>query len=455
MVFLKKFISSNRIVKCNIVQQYLSIFEIIMKDLIKKYVILFVAIIWGFTSEGQLFFRSTLKTNRDKLYQNLVNNSIHKNLSVTLSDSTEEDWQGAFYALELIRYQSPWVNSRIDSAALMMNTLSVSFQRAALEMLYSNYPEKYYQQVKYLLMGTSDAKIFAMCAAYILNSSKANEDLSFLKVKTQQQLALQPNHPILEQLQFQLQTHAQSLNVPDISLLLQADYLKGHNIVFSFQRKNRNFPGLVLVRKGDGTFIRDSSSGLPFTVPQLARSINNLPGYITNGNTPEGIFRMKGYDVSTNGFIGPTANVQLTMPFEKSAGHFTADENNKDTVWDIRYYKNLLPAPLQNYYPLLQSYYAGKAGRTEIIIHGTTVNPAYYRQQPYYPLTPTMGCLTSKEIWDETTGRRAESDQQKIIQALIAAGGADGYTIVVNMDDEQRSVLLADMLPLLTKAGQK
>ena len=104
---------------------------------------------------------------------------------------------------------------------------------------------------------------------------------------------------------------------------------------------------------------------------------------------------------------------------------------------------------------MLQSYFAGKAGRTEIIIHGTTVNPEYYRQQPYYPLTPTMGCLTSKEIWDEATGRRAESDQQKIIQALIAAGGANGYTIVVNIDDEQRPVMLADLLPLLYKAGHK
>jgi hypothetical protein len=254
-----------------------------------------------------------------------------------------------------------------------------------------------------------------MCAAYILNSSKAKEDLSFLKVKTQQQLEGQPNHPILEQLQYQLQMFGTKLEVPDLSPLLLPDYLKGHNIVFSFQRKNRDYPGLVLVRKADGSFVRDSSSGFPFAVPQLARSINNLPGYITNGNTPEGIFRMKGYDVSTNGFIGPTVNVQLTMPFEKSAGHFTDNENNLDTAWDIRYYQQLLPSALQDYYPLLQSYFAGKAGRTEIIIHGTTVNPEYYRHHPYYPLTPTMGCLTSKEIWDEATGRRAESDQQKII----------------------------------------
>jgi hypothetical protein len=66
-----------------------------------------------------------------------------------------------------------------------------------------------------------------------------------------------------------------------------------------------------------------------------------------------------------------------------------------------------------------------------------------------------MGCLTSKEIWNEDTGVRAESDQQKIIQALINAGGANGYTIVINLNDEQRPVMLADLLPILYKAGHK
>lgn len=192
--------------------------------------------------------------------------------------------------------------------------------------------------------------------------------------------------------------------------------------------------------------------GRYFSVPQLARSINNLPGFLSNGNTPEGIFRMKGYDVSRASFIGPTVNIQLTMPFEKSPKHFYADSSITDTTWNINYYKNLLPKEWKDYYPAYQSYYAGKAGRTEIIIHGTTVNPAYYTSQPYYPLTPTLGCLTSKEIWNEQTGQRQESDQQQLIQAMIKAGGANGYTIVINIDDEQRPVALYDIVPLIEKA---
>jgi hypothetical protein len=111
-----------------------------------------------------------------------------------------------------------------------------------------------------------------------------------------------------------------------------------------------------------------------------------------------------------------------------------------------------LPKEWRDYEAIYQSYYAGKAGRTEIIIHGTTVNPVYYISQPYYPLTPTLGCLTSKEIWNEENGHRIESDQQQLINAMIKAGGANGYAIVVNINDEQRPVALYDIVPLIEKA---
>ena len=66
-----------------------------------------------------------------------------------------------------------------------------------------------------------------------------------------------------------------------------------------------------------------------------------------------------------------------------------------------------------------------------------------------------MGCLTSKEIWDEETGQRSQSDQQKLINAMIPAGGAQGYAIVINLDDEQRAVSLYDIVPLIERANQK
>ena len=406
----------------------------------------------NFAQPTSLYLKSTLKFNRDKLYRNLVNYTINKNLSTQLADSTEENWEDAFTGIELINYKSLWIDGKIKIAMDEIENHSLSFQRALLELSYSNYKNEFYQPVKLLMLQTGDAKIFAMCAAYILQSSHGIEDANFLSVKTKQQIQKDGQNPIYHLLLYQVENYGKLMQVPDLKPFFEKKYMHGQVLLFSFQRKNRNYPGIVMVRDRYGNFMRDST-GEYFAVPQLARSIGNLPPYLTNGNTPQGIFRMKGYDVSRAGFIGPTVNVQLTMPFEKSPQHFYADSSITDTSWNISYYIKLLPPPFRNYAPLLQSYYAGKAGRTEIIIHGTTVNPEYYSKQSFYPLTPTQGCLTSKEIWNEKTGQRIESDQQKLINTMIKAGGADGYCIVIEIDDKNNPVVLEDVRRFLNKAN--
>src|SRR5690606_4603759 len=163
-----------------------------------------------------------------------------------------------------------------------------------------------------------------------------------------------PDNPILVELQFHLQSFQKPFSAPDLKPLFKKDFLKGQNIIFSFQRKNRDYPGLVMVRDAQGNFVKDST-GQYFSVPQLARSITNLPGYITNGNTPEGIYRLSGYDVSRSIFIGPTVNIQMRMPFESKASKFYQNSNMPDSVWNISDYRKLLPKELQGYYPLFGS----------------------------------------------------------------------------------------------------
>ncbi|MEO6220862.1 MAG: hypothetical protein ABIO81_10570, partial [Ginsengibacter sp.] len=175
----------------------------------------------------------------------------------------------------------------------------------------------------------------------------------------------------------------------------------------------------------------------------LARSITNLPGYITNGNTPQGLFLMNGFGVSMSSFIGPSANVQLSMPGETSMKKFLGDSSITDSVWTLDYYNQLIPRQLRNYLPLYYSYYSGLAGRSEIIAHGTTIDPNYYINQPWYPFTPSQGCLGTKEVWD---GKRIESDQQKLVNALLKAGGAKGYCVVLELNDKEAPVSINDVL---------
>lgn len=147
-------------------------------------------------------------------------------------------------------------------------------------------------------------------------------------------------------------------------------------------------------------------------------------------------------------FIGPTANIQMGMPVELSLQKFFNDSSISDTTWTMDWYQKLIPNKLRNYLPLYESYNAGLIGRTEIIAHGTTIDPKYYLGKSYYPLTPTQGCLCTKEIWN---GKRLESDQQKLVNGLLKAGGANGYCVVIELDDKHAPVTINDVISYLPK----
>ena len=393
-----------------------------------------------------VYSKDTKAENKLLLYKNLVNHGITKNLSTSLTDSTEENWADAFWSMELIRYKSPWVDSRIHTAFDGIEKRSIYFQRALMELLYANYPAEFLKEAEQLLNVSTNDKVFAMCAEYLLAAKPVIK--KELVQKTVKRLQADNNSAILKQLYYRLTDTQEKKSLPQLNTILQQSFFKNATVVFSFQRKNRNYPGLVIVRDSAGNFLKDEYGNI-FSVPQLARSISNLPGYLSNGNTPQGIFRMFGFEVSKSNFIGPTPNIQLTMPFETGLQHFMNDSTITDSVWTEEWYKKLLPESWKNYYPFYETYYAGKAGRTEIIAHGTTINPEYYKGQPYYPLTPTLGCLCTKEIWNEEDGKRKESDQQKLMAALQKAGGANGYYIVIEIDNQQQPVTINEILPYL------
>ncbi|CAN5766627.1 hypothetical protein BH11BAC4_BH11BAC4_07870 [soil metagenome] len=419
----------------------------------KRFLLIIVSLVSFQHAFTQTVLTDVLRANRKKLYSNIVRYTINTNLKGALADSTEEDWQDAFRAMELIHYRSPWIDNRIRIGINDLQNRSIDFQRAMLELIYCMYPTQYSKQVDSLLEQTSSTKIFAMCAEYLLIADTSDAGRRSLNEKAFRKQQSATDDPFLKQLEYQLQPNDDKKTPGAIYKFLEKKYLAGNILLISFQRKDRNYPGLAMVRDGNGNFIKDYD-GKYFAVPQLARSMTNLPGYLTNGNTPEGIFRMEGFDNSASSFIGPTANIQLTMPFELRPSHFYRNENLSDSDWSLNMYKHLLPENFRNYMPMLQTYYAGKAGRVEIIAHGTTIDPEYYEGKPYYPLTPTQGCLCTKEIWSETTGTLLESDQQKLSGAITKAGGPHGYAIVININDKEEPVTINDILPFLKLAGQ-
>lgn len=420
----------------------------------KQFLLLWVILATGIRNHAQPACKDALKINRERLYNHLVKNSIQNNLTSTLADSTEENWEDAFHAMELIRYRSPWVNNRIRSGMAELSNRSIPFQQAFLELIYSNYPSIFYSEVAILAKQTTDTRVFILCAEYLIKGKRMNGQQQFLLNIALNKYHQDPENPLLFELIYRLRQGADIIDLHQLHLFFEKTYLPKNTLLISFQRKDRNYPGLVLIRDTNGIFTREPG-GKYFAVPQLAKSINDLPPYLTNGNTPQGIFRMDGFDHSKSSFIGPTENIQLTLPFEFKASHFFRDSTLNDSSWDLNLYKKLLPEYYRNYIPLQQSFFAGKAGRNEIIAHGTTVNPSFYKNTAYYPLTPTLGCLCTKEIWNETTGILMESDQQRLVDALSKAGGPNGYAIVIEINDKKEPVKIEEILPFLKLGHQK
>jgi hypothetical protein len=182
-----------------------------------------------------------------------------------------------------------------------------------------------------------------------------------------------------------------------------------------------------------------NESGRLMVFQQLARSASDLPYFVTNGSTPQGIYSIQGTAVTRNNYIGPTPNLQLLMPNEKDWVKYF--HQPVDSTQDsLQLYNELLPVSWRNYSPMAEAWIAGKIGRSEIIAHGTTIDPEYFKGKPYYPLTPTMGCLCARELWNITSGRLLISEQFNLVSTFTATPGQKGFLYVINLDDQQKAV---------------
>lgn len=394
--------------------------------------------------------QATLKSEREKFLEKTINQTINKSLSLPLNDSTEENYISAFWAMEFIQFRNQITNEAIKNSINDFHNRSTSFQRALLEVLYSLYQNEYVNEVKSLIPSLSNSKLFAMCIHY-LKYDLSLDSLSLLTYEFESKFMRPEEDPIIKMLKFDLQSEFKNkINIPPLIDLLRKDFGSDKIVIYSLQRINRDYPGLLVIKRPNGKFLRDENGEI-FSVPQLARAISDLPGYITNGNTPEGILSIQGTDVSKNIFIGPSPNLQTVLPFEvKPVDYFHGEL--KDSVWNSELYSNLLPDSWKVYLPIYESYYAGKAGRNEIIAHGTTIDPNFYKNKSYFPFTPSMGCLTTKEIWSEETGRLIESDQLKLMNALSQFAELKGYLVVVNIDDNKSPVELSEVKQMILSA---
>jgi hypothetical protein len=379
----------------------------------------------------------TLQSERLKLKKTLYERTIHESFSHRPDSTNEHRYQSAFWAIAQFMVADSSVIEGFRKTFVAYPSLEKETRRSFLEALYTINPTQFQREVQQILQTEQEPKIFSMAALFLYRNNSGykfrileNMDRRFPEYK---------EHTILLALEKYLSNNNDQVQkaVPELQILFASQQKKGIKTIYSFQRWNRDYTGLAIIQEANGKFARDAEGRL-ITVRQLARSGSSLPYFITNGNTPQGIFRIHGIDTSHNNFIGPTPNLQMTMPFEGSWQHYF--QKQPDSLDAQLSYTQMLPEAWQGYLPMQEAFIAGKAGRTEIIAHGTTIDPAYFYGKPFYPISPTLGCLCAEELWNANTGKLALSEQLKLVNTFLRSPGSSGYLMVINLDNQQKSI---------------
>jgi hypothetical protein len=388
-------------------------------------------------------------TERAKFRIYLYDTVIDQALKAPLDSDGEYGYETACAASSQFMVQSNQLEAGFNTILRQYDSLQLSTKQAFFEAVYGLYPGVYKNDIRILITKETNPKFFAIEAAYLFENDPSPKDKVYLLTLLGQRFP-QTKNEILLQLRDYLINHKTYVRspVPDVTALFSNQKELNQKIIYSFQRWNRDYPGLAILQNTDGTFAKDSMGNL-LVFRQLARSAGNLPYFITDGNTPQGIYNVTGVQVSSNHFLGPTPTIQMVMPFENGGAFWSDSYDDKKSA--LSNYLSLLPAEWRGYKPMTESFYAGKIGRSAIISHGTTLNPEYFLGKPYYPISPTLGCLCASEIWDTATGKLRQSEQLRLINAFTATPGIFGYVIVINLDDKQQPVTPAEVGELVKR----
>ncbi|MDI4632403.1 hypothetical protein J7U46_05050 [Pelomonas sp. V22] len=319
-------------------------------------------------------------------------------------------------------------------------------QRALLTAAHTLYAKEAAPLLWPLLPQLAEPREFAIAAYTILKADAAAVPLLREALRERQDCCEDPRLQALQGALSPIPVNAK----PELAELLAAPLKRGLPVVFSLQRPGRERMGLALVRGADGRFQR-GTDGQVLQIAQLALARSALPGTITFGNTPSGLYTVRGAGTASNPWIGPTPYLQSMLPMEASVAEFL-HEPERGRAWSEAVYNALIPLAWRP--ALREAWLAGQAGRSEILMHGSTINPAYYAGEPYFPGTPSAGCLVTAERWSDIDGRLLASDQLRLAQAFSAGGSDQGYLVVVELAGDG-AVQLDDSLKAAISAAER
>ena len=350
------------------------------------------------------------------------NRSIEGNFGLPLTPEYEGRWQSFLGAVKWTSDRRPEVLAEVRRRLTMpplettATARAVEVQRLAMETAHGLFPVELEEEMRRIFLTDYDAKRVAMAGAWLRRKDGSPGQRESLAAALRGRFSAWQAEPRFLALVTELEAPRQQFIAqrPPLADLLKAPF-DGRPVVFSFQRVDRSWLGRAVVRHGSGRFVVEPD-GSRFSVTQFALSASGLPGTLTNGNTPCGIFEIT--KVST------TRNTR-----HRSHG----DTRSLACLWSMtpsgpRRVTAVVAACLEKWWPIREAWWAGQAGRNEILAHGTAIDPAPWMDTVFAGQTPSHGCLTCDESWDPATGQRISSEQCRLIERLAPGGRAAGLS---------------------------
>jgi hypothetical protein len=387
-------------------------------------------------------FPKAKKEAREK-YKKEMLQTIDSEIKEFQKNPSESKIQKTFSYLQTTSYTTPEVFSFFQFVLNPNWKKSDTFLTEALETTYTIYPTELAESIEEIFSSTKNLHHFAIAALYKLrlHPHEHREIASILESR----FTDYKKTSLGKVLHFYLETPASSLIVerPNLLDLFTYKITENQYTIFSFHRLNRNHPGILVIKKPDGNFLR-REDGTIFHISQIGRSISNLPSFLFNGNTPQGFFSIQNIYPLQNEVIGPTPAIITNLPHEVSVNNFF--HGKKKGKWNLNLYLELFPPSWRNYFPIQESYHAGQIGRSAIFSHGTTIDPEFSKGKPYYPNSPTKGCLSAKEIWSKENGKLIYSEQTALLKEIQKFPNTNGLLVVIDLDNQEKPVTLDEIL---------
>ncbi|MEP0868560.1 hypothetical protein NDA01_01965 [Trichocoleus desertorum AS-A10] len=369
-----------------------------------------------------------------------------------VTDANERHWRTVLWAMALREPQPAQVaqalqgilalTSRPKLSQPQMRTVDMAMQVGT--QMYLHFPARYgslESAFRQTIERSPDPQWVAMALSALAQGDLAPEELQSLSDRVRQRF---PRWSQDVWLQTTLRDVAERVNppaMPPLRDLLQWTIASQQPHLYVLCPRDRGLLCRAVLKDQSGQFVQQS--GQLWSVPLLSRSLHDLAWNFERGETPQGIYRIEGVvpqpDFDFFGAYGQFALVKLFVPFESGVRSFLPGQKGRFTG-TLAAYQALLPPAWRNYFPIQQTYWAGKAGRSLFRIHGSGEATNFFSGKERYPASadwnPTIGCLSALETYDES-GRLRQADMPKILAALTATGGKNfsGYMIVVEVPD--------------------